>query len=184
MKRRAARLLGWLLLTGGSLMSVQALYPLGKGWFAMRLIEDAYARQPGSRPWPQADFRGVARLAVPRLGIDQVVLDQTTPRALAFGPGLAHRRRGAGPIVSGHRDTHFRWVAGLERGDELFYEQAGTRRRYRIAAFRVVDGERQRLALPDADTLLLTTCWPLDALAAGGSLRYVVTAIAMPEAST
>lgn len=173
------RRLAGVLLIAGIVVSVQALYPIGKGWLAMQLIADAYARQPGSRPWPDADFRGVARLQVPRLGVDQIVLDQASPRVLAFGPGLAHHDPHAGPIISAHRDTHFDWISGLQQGDELLWEQGGNTRRYRIAAFRVVDSEQQRIALPDHDTLLLTTCWPLDALTAGGSMRYVVTAVAM-----
>ncbi len=179
MNPRTLRGLAGLLMVAGLAVSAQSLYPLAKGWLAMQLIADAYASSPGSRPWPGADFRGVARLQVPRLDVDQIVLDQASPRALAFGPGLAHRDPHAGPIVSAHRDTHFRWIGNLQQGDELLWEQAGTQRRYRIVAFRVVDSDRQRVALPDADTLLLTTCWPLDALTAGGSLRYVVTAVAM-----
>jgi sortase A len=179
MKRSPARILAGLLLIGGSLLCAQATYPLAKGWLAMRLIADAYAKAPGSRPWPDADFRGVARIQVPRLAVDQIVLDQASPRALAFGPGLTHRDPQHGPVVSAHRDTHFRWMGNLQQGDELLWEQAGSTRRYRVAAFRVVDSKQQRIALPDTDTLLLTTCWPLDALSAGGSMRYVVTAIAM-----
>ena len=179
MKGHALRGLAWLLLLSGGLLSAQALYPLAKGRLAMRLIADAYEHSPGSRPWPKADFRGVARLQVPRLYVNQIVLDQATPRVLAFGPGLVHRNRHAGPIISAHRDTHFNWIGRLQQGDELLWEQGGRVHRYRIAAFRVVDSDQQRIALPDTDTLLLTTCWPLDALTAGGSMRYVVTAIAM-----
>jgi sortase A len=179
MKRGAMRALAWLLLLGGGTLSAQALYPLAKGWLAMQLIADAYAKNPGSRPWPNADFRAVARLTVPRLEIDQIVLDQASPRVLAFGPGLAHRNRHTGPIISAHRDTHFRWIGQLQRGDTLFFEQAGNIQRYRVAVFSVVDSNHQRMALPSTDTLLLTTCWPLDALTAGGSMRFVVTAVAM-----
>ncbi len=182
MRRSPARILAGLLLISGGLLCAQALYPVGKGWLAMRLIADAYAQSPGGRPWPDADFRGVARLQVPRLDVDQIVLDQASPRVLAFGPGLTHRDPQFGPVVSAHRDTHFRWVGNLQQGDELLWEQAGDTRRYRVAAFRVVDSRQQRIALPDRDTLLLTTCWPLDVLSAGGSMRYVVTAIAMPGA--
>jgi sortase A len=182
MKRSPARALAALLLIGGGLLCAQALYPVTKGWVAMRLIADAYAEAPGSRPWPDADFRGVARLTVPRLDVEQIVLDQASPRVLAFGPGLTHRDPQFGPVISAHRDTHFRWIAKVRQGDELLWEQGGSTRRFRVAAFHVVDSRQQRIALPDRDSLLLTTCWPLDALSAGGSMRYVVTAIAMPDA--
>lgn len=183
MKRMPARILAGLLLLGGGLLCAQALFPLAKGRLAMHLIAHAYAHSPGSRPWPEADFRGVARLRVPRLDVDQIVLDQVSPRVLAFGPGLTHRDPNYGPVLSAHRDTHFRWIGDVQQGEELLWEQGGRTLRYRVAAFAVVDSKQQHIRLPNPDTLLLTTCWPLDAFSAGGSMRYVVTAIAMIEAA-
>ncbi len=180
MKRPLLRTVAWLLLIAGASVSAQAMHVPAKGWLAMRLIDDAYVRSPGSRPWPQADFRAVGRLQMPRLQVDQIVLDQASPRALAFGPGLSHRVPSAGPVISAHRDTHFRWVGLLNRGDELLWEQGGQQRRYRVARFDVVNSAEHALAAPPADVLLLVTCWPLDALTAGGDQRYVISAIAMP----
>lgn len=180
MKRPVLGVVAWALLLTGAAVTAQSLYLPAKGWLAMQLIADAYARAPGSRPWPQADFRAVARLRVPRLALDQIVLDQASPRALAFGPGLVRRQPGAGPIVSAHRDTHFSWIGRLRRGDELHWEQGGVARRYRVASFAVVNSAEHALAAVPDDILVLTTCWPLDAITAGGDLRYVITAVAMP----
>lgn len=179
MKRPVLGTAAWLLLIIGATVSAQAMYVPAKGWLAMRMIDDAYTRAPGSRPWPQADFRAVGRLQMPRAGVSQIVLDQASPRALAFGPGLSHRVPGAGPVISAHRDTHFRWVGQLNRGDELLWEQGGQQRRYRVARLAVVDSAEHALGAPPADVLVLVTCWPLDALTAGGDQRYVITAVEM-----
>jgi sortase A len=180
MRRPVLVAAAWALLLTGAAVTAQSLYLPAKGWLAMQLIADAYARAPGSRPWPQADFRAVARLQVARLGVDQIVLDQASPRALAFGPGLLRRPHRSGPIISAHRDTHFNWVGALQRGDEVHWEQGGDHRRYRVASFAVVNSAEHALASVAEDILVLTTCWPLDARTAGGDLRYVITAVAMP----
>ena len=39
------------------------------------------------KPWPWADTWPVARLVVPSLGIDQIVIEGAHGRTLAFGPG-------------------------------------------------------------------------------------------------
>ena len=49
---------------------------------------------------------------------------------------------------------------------------------------QVVDSHKYQLSLdPEADELLLVTCYPFDAIQAGGSLRYVVKLqpVAAPE---
>ena len=68
---------------------------------------------------PGADMRPLARLRQPRLDVTQVVLDGASGRVLAFGPG--HVTGSALPgvngniVISGHRDTHFRWLRDLHR---------------------------------------------------------------------
>jgi sortase A len=48
-----------------------------------------------------------------------------------------------------------------------------------VQALRVVDSDQESLSV-DTSTdkkLLLVTCYPFDAILAGGPLRYVVTAV-------
>ncbi|PJA42289.1 MAG: class GN sortase [Lysobacterales bacterium CG_4_9_14_3_um_filter_62_6] len=174
-KLRAAAL---LLAICALAQIASALYPLAKGALAMRLIARSYALAPGTRPWPGADFHVVARLQSQRLGITQYVLDPASARALAFGPGLVQRDRHSGSVLSGHRDSHFSWLRDLRIGDYLALDRNGHTERYRVSARQVVDRRKQSLAVPAANLLQLTTCWPFDALSAGGDLRYVVTAVA------
>ena len=60
--------------------------------------------------------------------------------------------------------------------DSFIMEVNGEQRRYRVSAMRVADTRREALALADDDALWLVTCWPFDALQAGGPQRYVVSA--------
>lgn len=197
-RRTLARLLVLLLVLLGLLLVTQALWMPLKAVLAQSLLRRAYDQAPGqARPWRWADFAAVAELRVPRLGLRQLVLDQASPRALAFGPGLQIGVAGRDPrgqrlVLAGHRDSHFAWLAELRLGDELQLavpQRASTAAasevvevRYRVAQTQVFDTRRVGLAASTADgdgdgELLLTTCWPFDALVAGGPLRYAVRAL-------
>jgi sortase A len=135
-----------------------------------------------TRPWPWADTRPVARLLVPGRDVDTFVLAGASGRTLAFGPGhLEGTPRPGEPgnaVVSGHRDTHFSFLRHLARGDEIVVEGPdGRRRRYAVAATRVVDRRDVWVVADAGDTrLTLVTCYPFDAIRPGGPLRYVVIA--------
>jgi sortase A len=176
------------------LLAAAGLWQLGsaglveaKAWLAPLLIERAWERGLAEgrpqQPWPWADHRPAARLTVPRLGLDRLVLDDGSARSLAFGPGLVAGRlsaAGVGPqaaVVAGHRDTHFRFLRELRPGDRLDLETRAGRRAYRVTETRVLD--RPQLSLPaagDRPLLILTTCYPFDTLIPGGPQRYLVIA--------
>jgi sortase A len=152
---------------------------------AQGLLQKAWAatRQDGlpHRPWPWADHWPVARLQVPRLGIERIVLAGDGGHVLAFAPGLASAggRPGDGRsvVISGHRDTQFRFLRELRDGDRLILETATGRHVYRVDEGFVADSRHARIAVRDGiEELLLVTCYPFDAPLAGGPLRYLVRA--------
>jgi sortase A len=124
----------------------------------------------------------IARLIVPRHRIDEIVLAGANGRTLAFGP--AYHEDSAKPgtmgvsIITGHRDTHFRFLSRLEPGDRIDVETPqGTLVSYRVLGNSVVDSRLPFLVSEeDGNTLLLVTCYPFDTLVPGGPLRYVVMA--------
>ena len=138
--------------------------------------------QHPAKPWPWADTWPVGRLLVPRHGIDQIILADASGRSLAFGPG--HLTGSAGPggsgtiVLSGHRDTHFQFLRHLQEDDLLYMEwPTGHRTSYAVQDLTVVDSRHTRLTNhADSEVLILTTCFPFDALVPGGPLRYVVRA--------
>ncbi len=129
----------------------------------------------------------MARLQAPGLGVDRIVLAGTSGRTLAFGPG--HMDGTAAPgapghsLLSGHRDTHFRFLKDLAPGDALRVQRPdGGWRDYRVIGAEVIDARQARLAPdPGRPLLSLVTCYPFDALTPGGPLRYVVTAVGEPR---
>jgi len=145
-----------------------------------RAWERARAGEVEAKPWPWADTWPVARLRVPGHGVDLIVLTGVNGRTLAFGPG--HAAESAAPggegtvIVTGHRDTHFRFLARLQPGDQIGLETP--RRpptRYRVREAVVVDSRLATIRKGD-DSLVLVTCYPFHAVTPRGPLRYIVTA--------
>ena len=175
-----------LLAIAGLLQVSEAGWIHAKALLAQRLIASAWthARDGGAprRPWPGADMRPIARLIMPQRNIDLYVLDNATPRALAFGPahvgGTAAPGTRGNSVIVAHRDTHFAFLRHLRLEDEIEVEGArGARSRYRVRELTVVNQEDARvLDAADAPQLTLITCFPFDAVAPGTPLRYVVIA--------
>jgi len=190
--RSVATALGIALFAAGLWQFGQGTYLHAKGWFAQALMRDAWARTlAGERevkPWPWADTWPVARLLVPGLEVDLFVLAGANGRAIAFGPGHVFGTPRPGEAgnsaIGGHRDTHLAFLRDLEPGAEIAVERPdGARRRYRVDWMRVVDKRDVWVLENEGPTrLTLITCYPFDALRAGGPLRYVVTASAMGDA--
>ncbi len=175
------------------LLALCACVPLGhagymsaKAELAQILLQRAWQHRletgVATKPWPWADMSPVARLKVARLGIDEIVLSGDSGRTLAFGPGWAQSSVMPGTsglsVISAHRDTHFSFLRDVRVGDTIEIDSATGSQRMRIASMRIADSSRERIdSAADGDGLLLVTCYPFDALNAGGPLRLVVTAV-------
>jgi len=147
-----------------------------------RAWADTLAGQREVKPWPWADTWPVARLTVPTKNIDLIVLNGAYGRTLAFGPGYLESSATFGSIgttiLSGHRDTHFRFLQHLKEGDEiLLMTRNRQQRRYRVSSMTVVDAGTASIRQDTQENqLALVTCYPFDAIRPGGPLRYVVMA--------
>jgi sortase A len=169
---------GWQLGTAGWIHA--------KAHIAQHLLRRAWARtlagEDRASPWPWADTWPVARLRVPAHGIDLIVLADVSGRTLAFGPGHAAATARPGTagtaVLTGHRDTHFRFLERVRVGDELLVETAGRpEARFRVRETAVVDARLATVRRAvGAASLVLLTCYPFDAIVAGGPLRYAVVA--------
>ena len=176
----ALALAGVALLAAGFWMPAKAELAqqlLNRAWTATR----ASGGSDHVRPWPWADTWPVARLHFASRAQPLTVLAGASGRNLAFGPALMDGSAELGEpgvsVIAGHRDTHFRALAELALGERFELELPdGSSRAYEVAAIDVVDSGSAALRLDAAEsTIALVTCWPFDALAPGGALRFVVT---------
>ncbi len=157
-----------------------------KAMLAQYLIAQSWEQQQHGaqrvKPWSWADTWPVARLKVPALGIDQFVLAGASGRVLAFGPGHVNGTAIPGEegniVISGHRDTHFRWLKDLDDGDIIELDLPNGKAQQYVVKQRQVISEQDQWVLSDqsVSVLNLLTCYPFDAIIPGGSQRYLVTA--------
>lgn len=180
--RRAVLCLG-LVLAGASLLG-RDLYLQLKGVVATEMVAAALAAHLGDgrehRPWPGADFQPVARLEVPRLGVQVPVLAGGVEQTMAFGlaqvGGTAQPDRDDNLVLAGHRDSWARFLADLQDGDLVVLEFAAGRCTYRVQEIAVVDRRATQVAAQRGlAQLTLITCHPFGGLLPT-SARFVVTA--------
>jgi sortase A len=185
MRRRVRIGIAVALLGVGAWQLGAAAWIHVKARVAQHLLQRAWARtlrgDTQVKPWPWADTWPVARLRAPSHGVDLIVLADASGRTLAFGPGHAATTAVLGAagtaVVSGHRDTHFRFLERVRIGDELIVETAGRpEARFRVRETAVVDARSTTLRDTNRASLVLLTCYPFDAVRAGGPLRYAVVA--------
>lgn len=173
-----------LCLIGLARIATSAVVP-AKAVAAQILLERAYDRSLAShhaeKPWPWADMAPAARLSVPRLGVDRIILDTGSGQSMAFGPTLlpggARIGRDGTAVIAAHRDTHFRFLQDVGRGDTIVIDDvAGGSHRYRVTGAAIVRWDAFSID-SDAGTqrIALTTCYPFGAVV-HGPLRYVVYA--------
>jgi sortase A len=178
-----------VLLAAGVWQFGSGVWIYAKAQLAQYLISQAWQRtllrQAPVKPWPWADTWPVARLQW-RDSVDLYVLAGINGASLPFGPGMddeiAESARHKVVLLAGHRDTHFAFLARVQRGDWLTLTDIhGHQQIFQVTGRRVVDIRRTTLAADAKGTeLILVTCYPFDALRAGGPLRLVVTAVPLP----
>lgn len=186
-RQRGLTLLVVLAAMAGAWQLAQGAYIYAKAQLAQYLLASAWQEskktQQVVKPWSWADTWPVAKLEVSAHNIELIVLAGDTGRTLAFGPGynLASVKPGAigNSIISGHRDTHFEFLQHVQLYDQIIVEnQQGHRKEFTISNIKVVDSRTKSIAIDnDKAALTLVTCYPFDAIHAGGPLRYVVEAV-------
>lgn len=133
-----------------------------------------------AKPWSWADTYPIAKLSIN--GRTLYILSSTSGESLSFGPG--HDQQSVLPgsigdsIIAGHRDTHFNFLEYSKLGDKLTAENyLGDIQNYQVENIRIVDSTKEHVVINSAkNRLQLITCYPFDAIVAGGPLRYIVTA--------
>ncbi len=174
-----------LLTAAGLVLFGQGAWIHAKAMLAQILLDRAFAETIKTghpvKPWSWADTWPVARIAVPRIGAQAIVLHGASGQALAFGPGHVDQTPDAGEpgvaVYSAHRDTHFRFLKDVRVGDDIRITRGdGKVFRYRVTGTAIVRYDASGIDPLAAGTrVVLSTCWPFDAVTSG-PLRYLVYA--------
>jgi LPXTG-site transpeptidase (sortase) family protein len=107
----------------------------------------------------------VARLRIPRIGLDEIVIEGVGDDELNAGPG--HLPGSALPgmpgnaVISAHRDRHFSRLDALQLGDTIRTETGQSNGIWVIVGRRIIDRNAPALFQSKEPVLTLTTCWPV-----------------------
>lgn len=185
-----------LLFLAGMAQAAQALSMPMKAKLSVYLIENAWeqalAGDQDARPWPWMDSVPVARVAVPRLGKDMVVMRGVSGTVLAFAPGWHEGSVLPGAegisLLAGHRDTHFSFMKDLKMGDRIELQTAsGEAVSYEVSEMEMLDKPELSVRnLKGNDSILvLSTCYPFQQSIMDGTnradMRFVVVARKVTE---
>ncbi|HEX3088485.1 MAG TPA: class E sortase [Ilumatobacteraceae bacterium] len=125
---------------------------------------------PEAKPIPPEE-KGVARLIIPRMDLNRIVVEGATADALTKGPGHFPETPLPGQLgnaaIAGHRTTHlhpFFDIDKLQPGDEITVITLNGRYVYHVTGTEVVGPEDYAAVIPTTDvtkaTLTLVSCTP------------------------
>jgi sortase A len=107
----------------------------------------------------------VAHLSIPRLNGDWYVVEGTAHNELRLGPGhltgTAFPGESGNCVIAGHRDTQFRVLRNIQRGDEIVLSTSIGESRYRVTGYDIVrPTDTRSLRATRHPVLNLVTCYP------------------------
>jgi sortase A len=159
---------------------------IAQQWDTTEPAAETPASPSDATPAPTSPIRpshrgaAVAKLTIPRLDTVLYVVEGTDNADLKRGPG--HLRGSVLPgqkgncVIAGHRDTHFRVLRNIEKGDEILLERNGQEFRYRVDGTTVVSPDNTASLLPTRDAVLnLITCYPFQYIGSAPR-RFIVHA--------
>jgi LPXTG-site transpeptidase (sortase) family protein len=186
------KIAGWSLIGAGaaSLLVAGGRYAAGavRADHARESWEADQASAVVASAWTSANARAhsrpidgapVARLIIPRLRLDEIVLEGVDDRQLDAAPGhvpgSALPGRKGNAIISAHRDRHFNRFDELAVGDTIATESDRSRTTWVVTGRRIIDKDAPALFREREATLTLTTCWPIRFLGTAPE-RLIITA--------
>ena len=165
------------LIAGGAILLVASAASIARGAIARDSARARWAEIEAQRSvvgarlaaaggqWSAARGTPVARMVIPRLGLDEVVVEGVSEDELRAGPG--HMIGSAIPgdsgtsVISAHRDRHFHALARVAVGDTIITDSERGTVTWMVSRIRVVRADDPALHSTADPTLLLTTCWPI-----------------------
>jgi len=107
----------------------------------------------------------IAKLAIPRLGLSTMVVEGVEDGDLKLAPGhipgTALPGRPGNVGIAGHRDTFFRPLRLIHKGDVIVLSTLHGEDRYQVARTEIVSPDDVKVLYPThRDTLTLVTCYP------------------------
>lgn len=107
----------------------------------------------------------IGRIEIPRVNVTSIIRegvdDDTLSRAVGHIPGTPVFGEHGNVALAAHRDTFFRGLKGIAKGDTIRVQTPDSRYEYHVVSTKIVKPEDVGVLASDGtDTLTLVTCWP------------------------
>lgn len=127
----------------------------------------------------------IGRVSIPRLQLTAIVREGTGERTLSLAaghiPGTAMPGVNGNVAIAGHRDTLFRGLRGIQKGDRIEFEALNGRFEYQVESTEIVTPQDVSVLNPGAQPeLTLVTCYPFDYIGSAPK-RFIVKAAQVIE---
>jgi sortase A len=173
-----------LLLVAG--LAAGMLYARHHNRVPALLINQAWARTLDGvaeiHPWPGLESVPVAKIILPDMNREHVIMSGVSGDVLAVAPGWHEGTDFPGQpgisLISAYGNTHFGFLRHLQEGDVFTLEtRDGNHRSYLVSEMSIVQESEMKVAVgKDESVLLLSTSYPLSNWQQGEKVRLVVVA--------
>lgn len=155
------------ILSYGLLATATVFLFLGGREFLESRVGQYEASRTFDNSRPARAHRGdtVAKMTIPRLHAELFVVEGDAPEQLRRGPGRLIDSAPLGAkgnsVIAGHRDTHFRILKDIRKGDRILIETGHMQFIYQVSGTRIVSPGDTSALRPTRDAeLTLVTCYP------------------------
>lgn len=107
----------------------------------------------------------LVKVSIPKIKLEAIVVEGASRRELSIGPG--HVKQTAMPgepgnaVITAHRDTFFRHIYELQKGDQILVRRNGQVFTFEVTGKKIVEPEDVSVLKQTADSrLTLITCYP------------------------
>lgn len=148
-------------------------YVVGEYWGmyrSQRNLEAEWERQtaaittPGAAKLPSGKM--LTRVVIPKIGMDAIVVEGDSRKALSAGPGhMTDTPLPGDPgnsVITAHRDTFFRHIYELDKGDQIQVRRNGRNFTFAVTGKTIVMPQDVSVIERTTDPrLTLITCYPI-----------------------
>jgi sortase A len=193
-RRRRRKIVSYALVAIGMILFFLGARDLFYSRFGQDEAEHAFDSSGAPKQSPLVSGEPTEKQAEPKLALGDAVAKLTIPRLdaelyVVEGDHAAELRRGPGHvsgtvmpgqdgncIIAGHRDTHFRVLKDIRKGDEIVLQTASGQYTYRVKTTQVVLPSNTASLRPSKTAELhLITCYPFYYLGSAPK-RFIVEA--------
>ena len=191
-KESARRWAPLACLIVGAILLLYVTFEYGSMFYQQRQLSARWERQNSpaiAAPKAQDPREQVTRLSIPSIDMDAIVVEGTTNRQLAIAPGHMTDTPAPGEngnsVITAHRDTFFRHIYDLNKGDEIVVRRGGKSFQYVVDRKYVVKPSDISVLKPTADArLTLITCYPTYYVGPAPERLVVTAKLATPADAT